>query len=179
MARRHARHRAETKAVDELSEQTHRHGSDSIAWEAPEFMYYKKGWVWIALLMTIAFVFMAIFYTMNDYSAMAVVGLAAVVLYQQARLKPKTIKYRVDEDGFQIGDERFGWNDLRSFWITVGEHDRAHLYLESTTAWLPVKTVHLANVDPEDLRQRLAMHLPEHVTRGEAFADLLIRWLKL
>lgn len=178
MPQRH--HKAGKKpAVDQLSGTARPSGGDTIAWEAPEFMYYKKGWVWVAFLLALAFAFMAIFYTMNDYSAMAVVALAAVVLYQQAQARPKTLKYRVDEDGFQIGEERFGWNDLRSFWITVGDHDRAHLYLESTTQWLPVKTVHLANVDPEDLRTRLAAHLPEHVTRGEAFADLLIRWLKL
>lgn len=167
------------RKVDELSDSEVSTGSSSIAWEAPEFQYYEKGWMWTAGLLVIAVIFLGVFYYMKDYSAMAVVALAAIVFYQQAGQKPRSIKYRVDEQGFLIDKETIRWNQLKSFWLSAAEGHNPHLYLESIGRFTPTRTLHLANVDPVELRARLQQYLPEHVTRNEAWTDLLIRWLKL
>lgn len=168
----------EARAVDELSGlSASAHGD--IAWEAPEFQEYQRGWLWILGLILVTFGLLAVFFTMDDYSAMAVTVLAAVVIYQQANQKPKIVQYRVDDEGFHMGEELLGWNQLKSFWLSADVAHSPHLYLETTHRWLPVRTIHLAKIDPAELRDRLAQYLPEHMTRGEATTDLLIRWLKL
>jgi hypothetical protein len=172
------RERTVSRTVDELSQETATH-ADSIAWEAPQFAEYQRGGLWVLGLVAISFLLMAIFYTVDDYSAIYVVVAAAIVLYQQANAKPKIVTYRVDEDGFLIGTERLDWSRLKSFWLSAGDDDRPHLYLETTNRWDPILTIHLAKVDPLALRERLVAYLPEHITRGEALEDTLIRWLNL
>ncbi|MBI4185715.1 hypothetical protein HY524_01535 [Candidatus Berkelbacteria bacterium] len=168
----------QTRAIDELSGQPTLERRP-IAWEAPQFQEYQRGWLWLLGLVIITLSLAAIFFTINDYSAMVVVLLAAVVIYQQANAKPKQIVYRIDEDGIHIGSESLDWTQLKAFWLSAPSGAKPHLYLETTNRWHPVRTIHLVNVDPADLQARLEQFLPEHLTRGEATADLLVRWLKL
>ncbi len=169
--------RKSVRTVDELS-QASANEAAAIAWEAPEFAEYQRGWPWIFGLVLVSFGLLAIFYTQDNFSAMAVVALVAVVTYQIANTKPKTMKFRVDEAGFTVGSEVIDWNELRSFWLDEAAPS-PHLYLETTHRWHPVRTIHLAKVDPVELQARLQQYLPEHRTRGEALADMAIRWLKL
>ncbi|MBI2589474.1 hypothetical protein HYW32_00345 [Candidatus Berkelbacteria bacterium] len=165
-----------TGAVDELSGTLQREGS-WLAWEAPEFVYFEKSWLWVVGLLAVAAFFIIVFYFMRDYSAMLVVALAAVVFYQQSRQKPVMVRYSIDEHGFKAGEKFYDWDQLKSFWITA-KAGNPHLYLETTLKFLPVRTIHLAHVEPVELRARLRNHLPEQMTRGEIFTDRLMRWLK-
>lgn len=169
--------RKAARTVDELSQASVEQAA-AIAWEAPEFQEYQRGWPWILGLVLVSFVLLAIFYTQDNWSAMAVVALSAVVIYQQANTRPKTIKFRVDEAGFSAGKEAIGWNELKSFWLDEASSS-PHLYLETTHRWYPIRTIHLTKVDPLELQARLQQYLPEHLTRGEALTDMAIRWLKL
>ncbi|MBI4022791.1 hypothetical protein HY375_01355 [Candidatus Berkelbacteria bacterium] len=171
--------RQPASAVDELS------GADAsaewIAWEAPAYRPAQRGWWWYVILAVVAAVAVAYFYVYDDrnYSAMAVVLAALVLLIQQSRETPPTLRYELGARGFQVGDRRYGWDELKSFWLSEAQSGAHHLYLETTSRWNPVQTIHLANVEPGDLRTRLSQHLPEHPTRGELFTDTLIRWFKL
>ncbi|MBI4032659.1 hypothetical protein HY374_03070 [Candidatus Berkelbacteria bacterium] len=167
----------ESKAIDELSGQPANGGAGWIAWEAPAFAYYEKNWLWITGVVVAALVFLVLFYLDENYSAMVVVVLGAVVFIQHAQTKPEQMKYAVDEEGFHVGERRYTWSELKSFWISErpGFH---HLYLETTARWLPVRTIHLANVEPGEVRLRLAQHLPERRTGGAEWTDRLIHWLR-
>jgi len=169
--------RKPVRTVDELSQASAEQAA-AIAWEAPEFAEYRRGWSWVIGLVLISFVLLAIFYTQDDYSAMMVVALLAVVIYQMANKKPKTIKFRVDESGFTAGKEILRWNELRSYCLDEAAPS-PHLYLETTHRWHPIRTIHLAKIDPYELQARLQQYLPEHLTRGEALTDMAIRWFKL
>lgn len=169
--------RKAVRTVDELSQASAEQAA-AIAWEAPEFQEYQRGWPWVLGLVLISFILLAIFYTQDNWSAMAVVALVAVVTYQMANKKAKTIKFRVDEAGFTAGKDVIGWNELKSFWLDETS-PAPHLYLETTHRWYPIRTIHLAKVDPLELQARLQQYLPEHLTRGEALTDMAIRWLKL
>lgn len=169
--------RKTVRTVDELSQASAQQVA-AIAWESPEFQEYQRGWPWVIGLVVISFALMAIFYTQDDYSAMLVVALLAVVTYQMANRRPKTIKFRVDESGFTAGKEVLGWNELKSFWLDEAAPS-PHLYLETTHRWHTIRTIHLSKIDPYELQARLQQYLPEHLTRGEALTDMAIRWFKL
>lgn len=182
MAKRRSKPEAKRPArraplLDELSTGTHDEAS-WIAWEAPEFTYYKKGGLWMALVVLAALIFVSLFFLERNWSALAVTVLGAIVFVQQARVKPKMIRFSLDDEGFHEGARLYTWSELKSFWVSDRPGPLDHLYLETTARWLPVRTIHLANIDPQELRARLSYHLPEHTTRGEALADLLIHWLK-
>ncbi len=163
--------------VDELSTGTHDEAS-WIAWEAPQFTYYEKGWLWSALVGLVALIFVYFFWLERNWSAIAVTVLGAIVFVQQARVKPKLIRFSLDDEGFHEGAKLYTWNELKSFWVSDRPGPYDHLYLETTHRWLPVRTIHLANVDPQELRARLSAHLPEHTTHGEQLTDQLIHWLR-
>jgi len=164
----------DTPRVDELSGDKQ---TEWIAWEAPEFAYYKKSWLWTFIVLFFAFSLVGIFYQMADYSAMAVVAAATFVFIQQAWIKPRTIKYALTSQGVQVGEKTFSWQGLKSFWM-VNNAPQPHLYLETTGRWLPIRTIYLKNIEPTEVRSRLTQHLPERTTRGEQTSELIARLIK-
>ena len=164
-----------TPAIDQLS--TNAADVTRIAWESPAFAYYENSWVWIAGVVSVGLILLGVFFWLKDYSAMAVVVAGTVVFIQQSRKKPEDIIYVVDNSGIRVGNKTYGWTELKSFWL-VEEPGNDHLYLETTNRLLPTRTIHLANVEPAEVRARLVQHLPERTTRGEELADKLIRFLR-
>lgn len=164
-----------SKKIDDLSE-----GSTNsiwLAWEGPEFQYYQKGWFWTFTVLLTATSLAAVLFVNNNYSAFAVVVAATILFVQQARVKPKTIKFSIGEEGFWQDDHLFSWEELKSFWI-VGEGKDSHLYLETTARWLPTRNISLANVEVAEIRARLGQRLPDQVTKGEQLSEFLARLLK-
>ena len=164
-----------TPALDHLS--TGAADTTRIAWEAPAFAYYEKTWLWMGGVVLVGLIFLGVFFLLKDYSAMAVVVAGTAVFLQQARKKPEQIQYAVDNDGIKVGDKLFSWTELKSFWL-IDEAGGGHLYLETTNRLLPVRTIHLANVEPSEVRARLVQHLPERTTRTEELADRILRIIK-
>lgn len=172
--------KSKKQSVDELSRQSADTQGAWFAWEAPAFTYYKKGWLWQLTFLVVGLALVAYFYYVDgrNYSAMAVVLAALVVLWQQAQEQPASIRYEVGDAGFRMGDKLFTWQELKSFWL-ADQSEYHHLYLDTTNRWAPVQTIHLANVESAALRARLAEHLPEQATNGELWTDRFIRWFKL
>ncbi len=162
-------------AVDELSAGAA--DTSRIAWEAPAFAYYEKSWLWIAGATVVGLAFAGVFLWLKDYSALAVAVVGTAVFIQQARKRPDDIRYTVDATGFTAGATVYAWSQLKSFWL-IDEPRGGHLYLETTNRLLPIRTVHLANVEPAEVRARLAQHLPERTTRGEELADRFLRFIR-
>jgi hypothetical protein len=148
-----------------------------IAWEAPAFAYYEKSWLWMGSVVLVGLIFLGVFFYLKDYSAMAVVVAGTAVFLQQARKKPEQVQYAVDNEGIKVGDKLFNWTELKSFWL-IDETGGGHLYLETTNRLLPVRTIHLANVEPSEVRARLVQHLPERTTKSEELADRILRIIK-
>lgn len=164
-----------TPKVDELSSGA---GDLSrIAWEAPAFAYYDKSWLWIAGVVTVGVILLGVFIYLRDYSAMAVVVVGTLVFLQQSRKKPEQLQYVIDQAGVTVGTTTYPWSALKSFWL-VTDVSGGHLYLETTNRLLPTRTIHLANVEPAEVRARLAQRLPERTTQGEELADRLLRILR-
>lgn len=165
----------QTPALDHLS--TGAADGSRIAWESPAFAYYEKSWLWMGGAVLVGLIFLGIFFYLQDYSAMAVVVAGTTVFLQQARKKPEDVQYAVDTDGIKVGERLYSWTELKSFWLIDEEHG-GHLYLETTSRLLPVRTIHLANVEPSEVRARLVQHLPERTTRTEELADRILRIIK-
>lgn len=165
------------KVLDELSEGT-KPASALLAWEAPAFAYYEKSQRWLIAVIVIGLILAGFFLWTRNYSALAVVLVGSWVVVDQGRRKPDTVKYSVDEQGFHIGERLLSWSQLKSFWL-VNSNEHPHLYLETTERWLNLETVYLANIEPAELRSRLAQKLPERTTDGEQLAERLSRWLRL
>ncbi len=166
--------KTQQRRVDELSESA---ATEWIAWEAPEFAYYEKSWLWTTAVLFVAFSLVGIFYQMRDYSAMAVVAAGTLVFIQQAWIRPKTLRYAISSDGIQVGERAYAWSELKSFWL-IESTSQPHLYLETTGRWLPTRTIYLKNVESAEVRARLAQHLPERTTQGEQASEIASRLLK-
>jgi hypothetical protein len=162
-------------ALDHLS--TGAADTTRIAWNAPAFAYYDKSWLWMAGVAFIGLIFVVIFILLKNWSAIAVVVVGTAVFIQQAHKKPEQIQYAVDNDGIKIGDKLLDWTQLKSFWL-IDEQGGGHLYLETTGRLLPIRTIHLANVEAAEVRARLVQHLPERTTKTEELADRILRIIR-
>ena len=162
-------------AVDELSTGTA--DTSRIAWEAPSFAYYDKSWLWIAGVVAVGIILLGVFIYLRDFSAMAVVVVGTLVFLQQSRKKPEQLQYVIDQSGITIGATNYPWSTLKSFWLAA-EDEGGHLYLETTSRFSPTRTIHLANVEPAEVRARLMQRLPERTTQGEELSDRILRILR-
>lgn len=157
-------------------------GSNSLAWEAAEFVTHEKGWSWILYIWAAALALSALTIWLNGLNftgvlSGAVIVLAALALSVQGRAKPKIIRVNIDQDGILAGGRVYQWEELTGFWIVYEQLNQA-LYLETKRKFLPVISIQLAKIDPEQVRAILLAHLPEHVDRAEEFSDRLSRIIK-
>jgi hypothetical protein len=88
-----------------------------IKWEAPEYIQHEKGWKWFLFAggLIIAFIVYAIIVE-NWTLAVALVILSAIYVWQHF-LTPKHVKVIVSKVGIKVGDKKYPYQNITSFWV--------------------------------------------------------------
>lgn len=104
---------------------------------------------------------------------------------------PRRITARITGLGFQIAEQFFPWQQLRTFWIievphfapqsgaTRGRPKHIELHLTPTRFLQPEIVVFLDGTDPVRVRETLLQYLPERAGMEERMLDSFARFLKL
>lgn len=148
----------------------------SLEWDAPEFHFYSKSWIWLAVIVLLALLLSYLFFLLKSYLTIAVVILAAFVFWQQSNKKPKKIKVKLSKDGLEYNGRTLTFTHLKSFWVVISEHNK--VYFQTTKKFVPPLTILLGKQDSLEVHNFLIQHLPEHHTPYEDLADKLGRILR-
>lgn len=153
-----------------------------VAWEAPEFIVHAKSGLWYVYLWLGALVLAGGMVYVNGLNfagitSASVIGLAALTLTVQGRVKPKMIRIAIDNEGVTVGGHAYLWQELTGFWIVYTEENQA-VYLETNRRFLSIISLQLGKGDPEVIRTTLIARIPEHQDRAEEFTDRLTRMIK-
>lgn len=149
-----------------------------ISWEAPEYVQHEKGWKWFVFagLAVVALCVYAIL-TSNWTLVVALVVLAAVYVWQHF-FKPNHVEVLISEAGVQIGNRKYAFHDIKSFWIYYNDHVKS-LNLRSNSRLLPDVSIQLGDQHPTEIREYLCRHVREIEGKKETLSEHLIRLFKL
>lgn len=149
-----------------------------LAWEAPEFLAYIRGWKYYALL---SVVFLAVIgyaiYTRDWFVIVIFIIVAGFILWYQQK-EPITRKYRITQLGVYEDNKFYQFNEIFSYWFLL-DNEYKVLNIIFAKKYLPQLTILLNGTDPIAVRNVLSKHIPEEGNRTETLLDRLVRLFRL
>ena len=134
---------------------------EKISWKAPEYVYIKKpaDWYWLVGIIAAGFFILAL--AMKNFLFAALLVIAAFIVMLYGTKKPRIVSFEISSRGVKIGKKLFPYEYLKSFWIQYDPPLKKELSLESKKSFMPYVILHLAELDPNIIRNYLIKLLPE------------------
>jgi len=150
-----------------------------ISWTAPEYIRYRKSWVWYLLFTAVIWVSSILAYFYISWSfAMAL--LAFELAYLITELKhPKIVKTIISEMGIKVGNKIYQYGRIRAFWINYNPPYTKSLNIRVYNEFLVDIEIQLGNQNPVEIYNFLSTRLPELQGKSEGFIKTLERLFKL
>ena len=131
-----------------------------ISWSAPEHIHTEKNtdWYWAVGIITITAV--ALCFIFKDFVFGLFIIVAAFALVVHASKTPKIINYEINDRGIVIDNILYPFLNLESFWIDSQENP-PKILIKSYKTFMPYITIHIEEVDPEQIRDILLNYIAE------------------
>ncbi len=130
------------------------------SWQASEYSYHEKGFLWYFIIVVIAILSVAAAVYFKQWLLIAVIIMFVIVFIQYAKRKPKLREYAISEKGLKIDDEIYLFKQMRSFWFTSG-HEGMILNLQPLKKISIFISAPLGDIKVEDIRAIIGKYLPE------------------
>jgi hypothetical protein len=148
----------------------------STSWKAEHFIHFEKGKTWYVIFTIVMLLIVAGALLYKQWMLAGVILAAMLAIYSFAKEKPAERKFRIDSTGVQVGNRRYNYDQLKSFWIAVTPESKL-LYLQSIHRVVTPIMINLGDTDEGKVKAILKQHLPEEM-RSEILSDRINRWLR-
>lgn len=149
-----------------------------LAWEAKEFAEYDRNKRWYVLVGLVGVALVAGTLLFKQWLAAVVFALATYVVLRHAGDAPRTVTYAISRLGVFVGEKFHPYSELRTYWLVYNPPAKS-LTFQSASRFKPLIKMHLADVDPDAVRNALKPYLPELPKQGEDFIDKFARFIRL
>jgi hypothetical protein len=153
----------------------------SLNFQAPEFIYYKKGVWWSMLTVIIAGLIIINLILVQMYLLTVIVVTGLMVFVKYSLEKPKKVKIRLDSKGVKIKNHFYPWTSFVSFGLLQYKTGHTRIYLNHpglislpTSIELPKSS----KIKTTDLQRFLRKHLPEKFIQRISIFDAINRYLR-
>lgn len=165
-------------ASDSPSPAPKREPHDStVEWTASEFMAHHKSTSWYAALALAAVIVAGFIYILTkDEITAGVILFAAAVMGFVAGRKPRTLNYRVAQDGVHIDAKVYTYQDYKAFSI-IDEGAINSIKLVPLKRFLPPISMYYAPQDEKKIVEALSDYLPYEDKDDDAF-DRMVRKIR-
>jgi len=150
-----------------------------IIWRGPEFKYYHKdtSWYWINGIISGA-LFLIALYQKNILLTIFVV-ITEITIIMLAKRLPKTIEFKINDDGIQFGKMAFySYEELTGFDINKENDEVSELVLLTDSKINPTIKINIPLKDENDIRGVLKNFIDE-VEYEDTFFDSIANLLGL
>lgn len=150
--------------------------ADSIVWDASEYVHIDKGGLWIIGFGAVVLVLLGVAIWFSAWTFAILIAVMAVAMAIFAFRPPRILHYALSDNGVQINDQSFPYNDYRAFGVL---QDGAFftLTLIPIKRFSPALSIYFAEDHGEQIVDIVGSHLPmEHVEPD--FIDTLMRRLR-
>jgi len=131
-----------------------------LTWDAPEHHHTEKNndWYWAVGIITLTAASLAFIFGNVIFGIFIIVGVFALLVHSSR--KPALIRIEINDRGVVIDNTLYPFLTLESFWIDAHEVP-SRLLIKSLKTFMPYITIHIADVDPEEVRQLLLKYIAE------------------
>lgn len=148
------------------------------SWEAPEYEKTTRSPTWYVVAAVVVVLVIAYGIYARQWSLIAVTLVAAGALYFVGARTPKTFAHKIFDNGVEVGDKFYPFDQLKSFWI-IADEDSQTLNLLQLGKFKFLLSLQLGDADVEKIRTSLVQFLPEETDREPDMIDKISRFLKL
>lgn len=146
-----------------------------LEWQALEYDPTEKSsdWFWVVGTIGTISIILAILFKNFLFAIILLLGTFIVMMY--GARKPELITFSISTKGIRAKNDLYPFKNLIGFAIKSGEGPDK-LLIHSNRLFLPHIILPIEDIDPELIRERLSIMLPEE-TFEESFVDTLIERL--
>jgi len=148
---------------------------EKLSWTTIGYLHQEKtsDWYWIVGIVTISIAVISIILNNIIFAILIIVSSFTLSLF--ASRKPDPILIVIDNLGINVGNTKYPYKHLDSFWVETREH-HPKILLKSKKVFMPLIIVFIEEVEPDEVRLALLHHLPEeeHI---EPFLEKLLIYL--
>jgi hypothetical protein len=148
-----------------------------LEWQATEYFVRKKGVRWFVIfgVGVVLLEALAIWQHAWTFVVLIVVAVAALIVY--TRSTPEKIKYAVLENGVQVGDKTYLYDDLRAFGV-IEDENRYYLRIVPKKRFAAAILMHFEKKDGEKIVDTLGAKLQMEKMQLDPL-DRILRKLKI
>ncbi|MCA9338835.1 hypothetical protein KC939_00630 [Candidatus Saccharibacteria bacterium] len=159
-------------------EQPQKYDDPTISWEASEYIYREKDFLWFLALgiITLAFLAFSIF-ILNSWTFAVLIAVMAAALIVYSRRPPRTLQYTLSPEGLNTGQKLHSFKEFKAFGV-VQDGPIYSIMLVPTKRFAPMMNVYFAAEDGEKIVDIFGHHLPMEQLKLD-FVDTLMRKLRL
>jgi hypothetical protein len=135
---------------------------NEIVWRGPEFKYYHKeiSWYWMSGIISGALFLIALF--QKNILLAVFVAITEFTIVILAKRLPKTIEFKINEEGVHFGKINFySYKELSGFDIRKENDEVSELVLLTDSKINPTIKINIPLKDEEDIRNILKNSLDE------------------
>ena len=149
-----------------------------IKWEASEYIYHEKDFLWFLSvgIITLGFLAFSIF-ILNSWTFAVLIAVMAAALIVYSRRPPRTLSYNLSAEGLHTGQQFHTFKEFKAFGV-VQDGPLYSIMLVPTKRFAPMTAVYFAEQDGEKIVDIFGHHLPMEQLKLD-FVDTLMRKLRL
>ena len=146
---------------------------EKLSWQTVEYLHQEKtaDWYWIVGIVTISIAVITIILNNIIFGILIIVSSFTLSLF--ASRKPDLVKVEINSMGVTVGNTKYPYNHLQSFWIETREHT-PKILLKSQKVFMPFIVIFIEDVDPEEVHSLLSKYLPEEEHTEPLLEKLLV-----
>jgi hypothetical protein len=148
-----------------------------ITWQAAEFKHYEKNAGWYVTLIAMAILIVAFFALQGDIFAAVTTGILALIVIFFSRVKPQDVDIELSHRGIKFGTVFYPYKQIKHFWVVHNEHHKT-VNFHTTTYVNNILILELGDQTPDEIREYLLQHLPEHEETEATTAQKIMHRLK-
>lgn len=153
---------------------------ESFSWSVVEYPHHERGFWWYLAATLVGGALIVYALVTGNIMFAFIVVIFALILFILSRVPPRSLVVVIDDTGITVGSRKYGWKELKSFWMIYEPPTLKNLYLEFGAGFRSRLTLGLDDMDPVAIREFLMQYIPEDADKmDEPVSDWLGRVLKI
>jgi hypothetical protein len=151
---------------------------NTISWQAPEYKHYEKNFGWYVTFLSIAALIIGFFIIIQkDYFAAVTLTILTGLIIYFSKQTPKIVEIHLTNKGVHHGPVHVPYKQIKHFWVVDNEHHKS-INFETATYINRLMVLELEDQDPDEVREFLLDHLPEHEDTRPTVTQRVMHWFK-
>jgi hypothetical protein len=150
---------------------------NTITWQAHEFKHYEKNYGWYVVMVSVSVLIIGFFAIQRDYFASVCLAIMACLVYFFSKQTPEIVEIELSSKHIRFGRLLFPYQQIKHFWIVNNPRHKT-VNLHTTAALNNIIILELEDQDPDEVRDYLLRHVPEHTETDETTVQMVMHRLK-